>query len=424
MLKKSKQASLVTANWLTTWSQSQKGLGLFPINDNGHTVSYQIPIQNKGEKIRLTLGNYYGEAPVKIDAVTVSTQKNVGFKKVTVSKANAFVMNAQETSKTDEIDLSVAAGDTLYLRIYYAMQDESNRTVSGSIFGMNPERFEMGDYTENEAYVLDSTFVDDFTNDPYAMKFAQEFGQVKERCTMTIQGVDVYTTAPANTIVAFGDSITEQNHWVAPLQQKKQVKACNQYSLVNAGISGNRLLKRIAMLPRRTQYFGLSGVERFEHDVFEVNANVATVIVSLGVNDIHQPGTDAFFSIEELPTFEEMVAGFEQIIKIAHQHDSRIILATISPFIGYAKAVKNTEKEQLRQDINTWIRQTALSDGYYDFDAALSDKTTPSQLALKYDSGDKLHPSAEGGQAMLEVINIDELLVCASELGEKNGYKL
>lgn len=185
-------------DWLTTWSQSQKGLGLFPINDNGHTVAYQLPIQNKGEKVRLSLGNYYGET--------------------------------------------------------------------------------------------------------------------------------------------------------------------------------------------------------------------STVIVSLGVNDIHQPGTDGFFSIEELPTYEEMVSGFEQLIEIAHRHGSRIILATVSPFIGYAKDVKNLEKEKLRQDINTWIRQNDLSDGHYDFHSILADEDYPSQLVLKYDSGDKLHPSAKGGQAMVELINIDGLL--------------
>ena len=61
--------------------------------------------------------------------------------------------------------------------------------------------------------------------------------------------------------------------------------------------------------------------------------------------------------------FEEMVAGFEKLIEIAHQHGSRIILATVSPFIGYAKDVKNEKKEKLRQDINTWIRQNDLSDG-------------------------------------------------------------
>ncbi|MDN6030129.1 MAG: GDSL-type esterase/lipase family protein [Lactococcus plantarum] len=410
-MKAHRQQSLCKEkDWLTTWSQSQKGLGLFPINDNGHTVSYQIPIQNKGEKVRISLGNYYGETPVEIGGITVSTQKDIGFKKVTVSKAATCIIDAAATIKTDVIDLSVVAGDTLYLRIYYAEQDEANRTVSGSIFGIKPQRFELGNYTESDDYAIDSTFIDEFTNDPYAMKFAQEFGQAKERCTMTVQGVDVYTTTHAHTIVAFGDSITEQNHWVGPLQQKVRDEAKNQYSLVNAGISGNRLLKRIAMLPRRAQYFGLSGVERFEHDVFEVNANVSTVIVSLGVNDIHQPGTDVFFPIEELPMFEEMVAGFEKLIEIAHQHGSRIILATVSPFIGYAKDVKNEKKEKLRQDINTWIRQNDLSDGYYDFDSILADEANHSELVLKYDSGDKLHPSAKGGQAIVELINVDELL--------------
>ena len=410
MKAKREETSVYPAEWLTTWSQSQKGLGLFPTNDNGHTVLYQIPIQNHGDAVRLSLGNYYGEAPVEISAVSIATQKDSEFKSVSFSGKSSVIIDCDNTIHSDSVDQLVSAGEMLYVRLFYPEQSEANRTVSGSIFGINPERFVKGDYTDRNDYTLDETYVDTFTDDPYPMKFAQEFAQAKTRYTMTIQGVAVRTTTKAHTIVAFGDSITEQNHWVAPLQKKIRDKRVNQYSLVNAGVSGNRLLKQIGGLTKRAQYFGLAGVERFEHDVFEVNANVSTVIVSLGVNDIHQPGTDAFFSIEELPTVEEMIAGFEQLIEIAHRHQSRIILATVSPFIGYAKAVKNVEKERLRQDINDWIRHNDLCDGVYDFDNILSDISAPSQLAELYDSGDKLHPGVAGGKAMLAVIDVDELL--------------
>lgn len=410
MMSKQHQGGLDKENWLTTWSQAQKGLGLFPINDNGHTVSYQIPIQNKGEKIRLSLGNYYGEAPVKINALTVSTKKDSDFKVVTVSGMQSFILASSETIQTDEIATRVAAEDTLYLRIYYPTQSETDRVVSGSVFGDFPERFEVGDYTQNNDFSVDLNYADTFVDDPYAMKFSQEFSQAKQRYTMTLQSVDVYSPEGIGTIVAFGDSITEQNHWVAPLQKEVLVQSNHQVSLVNAGISGNRLLRQIANLPRRAQYFGLAGIERFEHDVFEVNSNVKTVIIALGLNDIHQPGTDVFFSIDELPSFEEMIAGFEKLIKICRHYQARVFLATLSPFIGYAKAIKNDEKEVLRQQINEWIRKTRLSDGYYDFDTILTDNQNPPQLATSFDSGDKIHPSAVGGAAMTRAIDIEQLL--------------
>lgn len=397
-------------NWLTTWSQSQKGLGLFPINDNGHTVAYQIPIQNSGDRIRLSLGNYYGESAFEVAAITVSDKADRDFKQVTVGGERSFVLEINQTRKTDELEFAVTPGSKLYVRIYYPEQSEDKRAVSGSIFGLDPKRFESGDCSQDNTLSIDKTYVDEFVADPYAVKFSQEFDQFKQRYTLTIQGVDVRTKDAGHTIVAFGDSITEQNHWVGPLQEQIARTSNHRSSVVNAGISGNRLLKQIANLPRRAQYFGLSGVDRFEHDVFEVNTNVSTVIVSLGVNDIHQPGTDDFFCIDELPTFKEMVDGFEKLISIAHQHNSRIILATISPFIGYAKDAKNSEKELLRQALNEWIRHNSLIDDCYDFDNILADTEIKSRLNEIYDSGDKLHPSATGGKALLHLIDSHELI--------------
>lgn len=309
-------------NWLTTWGQSQKGLGLFPINDNGHTVAYQIPIQNSGDMVRLSLGNYYGESSFEISAVTVSIKKDADFQIVTVAGKTSFTLEAHQTIKTDELELDVEHGGELHVRIYYAEQSEDKRAVSGSTFGVDPKRFELGDCSQNNELSIDSNYVDEFLDDPYAVKFSQEFAQFKQRYTLTVQGLDVHCNDKGHTIVAFGDSITEQNHWVGPLQEQIAKASNHRCSVVNAGISGNRLLKQIANLPRRAQYFGLSGVDRFEHDVFEVNTNVSTVIVSIGVNDIHQPGTDDFFSIDELPSFKEMIDGFEKLISIAHQHDS------------------------------------------------------------------------------------------------------
>ncbi|MBO6359929.1 hypothetical protein EY693_03775 [Enterococcus casseliflavus] len=269
------------------------------------------------------------------------------------------------------------------------------------------ERSVIGDFANKNTWEQDDTYVDSFSNDPYALKYTEELEQYKLRFTLTIEGVDVLTKKSGGTIVAFGDSITEQNHWVAPLQKEVIEKLGEDYSVVNAGISGNRLLKDIANLPRRTQYFGLAGIERFEHDVFDINEQVCSVIVSLGVNDLHQPGTEEQFPIEELPTFEEMVSGYEQLIKQTKKHESKIFLATITPFIGYTKDIKNEEKEELRQKVNAWIRKNAEVDGIYDFDQVLTDPEDPTKLNSSHDSGDKLHPSEAGGAQMAKTIDVD-----------------
>lgn len=405
--KNSEKQTEKSQYWLTTWSQAQKGIGLFPVNDNGRTVEYQIPIQNSGDKIKLTLGNYYSEESLKIDNVSISTKKNEGFKKVTVEEKQAFTIKAKELVKTDPIDLAINSGESVYVRIYYAEQSEKNRAVSGNTFSTSIERSVIGDFANKNTWEQDDTYVDSFSNDPYALKYADALEQYKMRFTLTIEGVDVQTEKAGGTIVAFGDSITEQSHWVDPLQKEVIEKLGEDYSVVNAGISGNRLLKDIANLPRRTQYFGLAGIDRFEHDVFDTNKQVSSVIVSLGVNDLHQPGTEEQFPIEELPTFEEMISGYEQLIKQTKKHESKIFLATISPFIGYTKDIKNEEKEELRQKVNAWIRKNTEVDGIYDFDQVLADPKDPTKLNSSYDSGDKLHPSEAGGAQMAKTIDVD-----------------
>ncbi|KAF1301220.1 hypothetical protein IV487_14035 [Enterococcus saccharolyticus] len=115
--KNSEKQTEKSQYWLTTWSQAQKGIGLFPVNDNGRTVEYQIPIQNSGDKIKLTLGNYYSEESLKIDNVSISTKKNEEFKKVTVEEKQEFTIKAKELVKTDPIDLAINSGESVYVRI-------------------------------------------------------------------------------------------------------------------------------------------------------------------------------------------------------------------------------------------------------------------------------------------------------------------
>ena len=398
--------SKVRENWVTTWSQAQKGIGFFPVNDNDHTVAYEIPIQNPGDRVALTLGNYYSEVSLALASVTVSLDKDSGFKPVTVNGSEVFVVAARGLVKTDSIDLLVTPGTVIYVRIYYPDQPQVNRAISGNTLATRTERSIKGKFTKTDSMQQDDCYIDVITDDAYAMSFADGYESEKQRFTLTLQGVDVHTKTAGGTIVAFGDSITEQGHWVRPTQEKVVEKLGAGYSLVNAGISGNRLLRGFTNLPRRTQFFGLAGIERFVHDVFEVNEHVISVVIALGVNDLHQPGTEAQFSIDELPTFDELVAGYQHLINVSREHGSRVFLATLSPFIGYTVAVKNEEKEAIRKQINEWIRNNRDVAGIYDFDALLSDPTDCTTANPLYDSGDKLHPSPEGGLAMSRLIDV------------------
>ena len=54
----------------------------------------------------------------------------------------------------------------------------------------------------------------------------------------------------------------------------------------------------------------------------------------------------------------------------------------------------------VRQAVNNWIRSSDEFDGVIDFDLATRDPAHPSRFLSAYDSGDHLHPSDLGYQAM------------------------
>ena len=90
----------------------------------------------------------------------------------------------------------------------------------------------------------------------------------------------------------------------------------------------------------------------------------------------------------------------------AHSHGLKIYGGTITPFIGMDYYHPDALNEADRQAINSWIRTSGAFDAVIDFDAALRDPVHPDRLSSAYDSGDHLHPSSAGYQAMAEAVDL------------------
>ena len=61
-----------------------------------------------------------------------------------------------------------------------------------------------------------------------------------------------------------------------------------------------------------------------------------------------------------------------------------------------------TFRDDLRNELNAWIRSAKEIDGCIDFDLALRGSENPSAFREGFDSGDHLHPSSKAYQAMAE----------------------
>jgi lysophospholipase L1-like esterase len=102
---------------------------------------------------------------------------------------------------------------------------------------------------------------------------------------------------------------------------------------------------------------------------------------------------------------DDLIAGYKQIITQAHARHVKIFGATILPFQGFKGWTERGEV--VRRVVNRWIRESNAFDGVIDFSSALADPANSAHLAPKYDSGDHIHPSSAGHEAMAWAIDLE-----------------
>lgn len=218
------------------------------------------------------------------------------------------------------------------------------------------------------------------------------------------QIADVEVDAPARTLVAIGDSITDgygvkndtNRRWTDFLLTRLRADPrTHDLAVVNAGIGGNRVL---------LDGIGPNLLARFDRDVI-ARSGVTHAIVLEGINDLGVLTRDATATAEAHRRIVQDVTGaFRQLAERAHAHGIRLIGGTITPFVGNDYYHPGPESEADRQAINRFIRTSGVFDAVIDFDAAIRDPANPSRMLPAYDSGDHLHPSEAGYRAMAEAV--------------------
>jgi lysophospholipase L1-like esterase len=213
--------------------------------------------------------------------------------------------------------------------------------------------------------------------------------------------------APARTIVAIGDSITDgygvqpdtHRRWTDALLARLRSHAGTEHvGIINTGIGGNRML---------LDGTGPNLLARFDRDVI-ARSGVTDAILLEGINDLGVLTRDAPAAPEDHARIVAEVTGaYRQLAERAHAHGIRLIGGTITPFMGNDYYHPGPESEADRQAINAFIRTSGVFDAVIDFDAALRDPADPARMLPAYDSGDHLHPSEAGYAAMAEAVPLE-----------------
>ena len=341
------------------------------------TLRYPIYSHFEGSAIRLTFDNYCGTEPITIEKTTISIDGT--FHPVTFGALGAVTIPAGESAVSDALVCHVKAQSTFdvsfYLKDYTQM-----RSVVFARGPLSYGSYAMGDQTETAAF-------------PIAISKNTHYFYF-------LSNVSVYTSTQNRTVVCYGDSITAQD-WPDYLTLRCQKEGYDHTAIIRRATSGSRILREYSCITYES--YGLKGNRRFPHEVPTDGAD--TVLIQQGINDIiHPVGTDVnpFRPMSDLPTVEELIEGVTYYIKEARSYGYKVYIGTLLPIEGWRTYAPF--REEMRTAYNDWIRTTKLIDGCVDFDQAVRSPQNPSAFLPEYDSGDHLHPSPAGYQAMANAV--------------------
>jgi len=121
---------------------------------------------------------------------------------------------------------------------------------------------------------------------------------------------------------------------------------------------------------------GPNALCRIDRDVLS-QSGVRYAMLFEGVNDI---GVAASDSSNQTETYGRVIVAYEQIILRVHTLGTPIFEATITPFgapNSTIQAYSTPLREQTRQRVNAWIRDSGKSDVVVDSDRMLANPDKP-----------------------------------------------
>jgi lysophospholipase L1-like esterase len=387
------------AGWTASWGAAPlppgPAMGPFPATPafSDQTIRQIVRLSAGGSRIRIRFTNEYGSKPLLIGAVRVALADATGAVVPGTDRALSFagkptvLIPAGSPFLSDPVDFPVK--NLSYLSISTYLPEDTGPCTCHTVglqtaYVSGPGNFVAGEFAPRQ------------TNSMRAF----------------ISGVAVYSTVIARTVVVLGDSISDgvgstpdrNRRWPDLFAERLAAEHGHAaLGIVNMGISGNRLLDDGA---------GQSALARFDRDVLSL-PGVAYVIIFEGINDLgisfgqfRGPLAEVFKSLvpQRKSTAEAMIAGYRQLIDRAHGKGLKVFGATIAPYEG--AEYYSAEGEAVRQQINSWIRSGGAFDAVLDFDSVLRDPDRPTQIAAPLQSGDHLHGSDLGYEAIAKSVNL------------------
>jgi lysophospholipase L1-like esterase len=347
---------------------------------NNQTIRMIVRTSMGGQRVRVRLFNALGASSIALGAAHVAIRAKdaavvPGSDRVlTFSGRPTATMYAGQVLVSDPVTLDVRPIADLAVSLYFP---GDTGAPTSHTFGLRPT------YVSSEG---------DFAAAPDIRGTV-----VTTQSYYWLAGVDVIAPAKAQTIVTFGDSITDGDQstpdtsgmWPALLAARLQASSRTSHvGVVNAGIAGNRILGD-----------NNSGLARLVPHALSV-PGVKWITLLEGINDITAATRAAAAGTTAVSSFsaDDLIAAYRQVIEMAHLQGVKVIGCTLTPF-GESNAYTEAG-EAIRQKANSWIRTSGSFDAVVDFDAVTRDPADPKRFSAGADSPDMLHPG-DGGYGLM-----------------------
>ncbi|MBB4691150.1 SGNH/GDSL hydrolase family protein [Paractinoplanes abujensis] len=366
-------ASPAETPWTGSWAVAVQNGGR---GFERQTVRQILRTSIGGDTVRVRLSNEFGSDPLTVSAVhlaqhlqanTVDASTNA---QVTFNGNDSVTVEAGQTAVSDPVQFALPAGADIAVTAYVP---ERIGSVTQHAFANRHNYVAAGNQATRATLSGAQTF------DNYAF----------------LAGVDVQNPESEGAVVTLGASITdgydstfgENRRW--PDQLARRLIAANRnVGVLNAGISGNMLLKDGA---------GQSAVNRFDRDVLAQTGVKWVVFSDAAINDLGDSNP---------PGGEQLIQGLQQLIQRSHDAGIKIFCATLTPYKG--TDYWSEQGEAGRAAVNEFIKGDGSGcDAVIDLDTAIHDPNDPQRYNSRYNTGDSLHPNDAGMEAIAAAVDLD-----------------
>lgn len=418
--------------WIKAWSTAATEIGvegydyIVPMVQNVATRTIITPTAS-GTKLRVKFSNYYGKEPLIIDRANIAlsdTGKGAsGIDKNTITtltfSSKQFVtIPAGQEVYSDEVFFTAEAGKNIAVSVFFRdfMEVRTMGLTGGHTYlktvleGSGTDLIEAENFNILTDFELEEKWVYDLLDKLLgsiigtgSLEVPISDGRIEVVPVVT----DIEVLNPnddAYSVVVIGDS-TVANDYPAYLAQAIQGNSITDVGVGSKGLIGNQLLSD--GLGFGAKIYGESLLSRMKKDIIGLDgknsANVKYVILKTGANDIIHPVCSNIKDVEQ-PTAYELIEGYKKVFDFCHKNGIKVIVTGITPWGGYSGAAlsigpqydrgpfERLDDWQIALDVNAWLENTSLHDGYVDYYEMSKNPLNTSSLLPEYTT-DGLHPS-------------------------------